>query len=70
MAECEHDYKYSGVVYEVAEWPLPGSGAHAVSYYDHYFCRKCLDHRWEQLPTTSNTYEQIRFGARPKKEES
>jgi len=68
MSACEHDYKYGGVHYKVGR-QCPGSSASNVHYYDHYFCRKCLHHVWEQLPHTTDTYEPIAFDARPRPNE-
>lgn len=66
MSDCEHEFTYGGVKYEIQEWKLPGSGAQPVYYYDHYFCRKCLEHRYERLNVTTSTYDKINFGATPK----
>jgi len=67
MTKCEeHDYVHSGVVYEMSDWPMAGTSAHEISYFDAYFCRKCLDRVYHELPTRHNSYQKVRFGARPK----
>ena len=62
---CEHKYVEGRVKYRVHPGNLPGSGASAVSYYQFFFCEKCLDRKFELLPTRTNSYERIRFDAVP-----
>jgi hypothetical protein len=63
---CDHDYTYQGVVYVVGSYPLPGSGAKPVTYYESFFCRRCLDRRFVILPGEHNNYQPVLYGATPK----
>jgi hypothetical protein len=65
MNNHEHDYVYGGVKYKVGSYKLPGSGAYRVTYYDWFYCRECLENEYKRLQAESNTYEKIRFDARP-----
>lgn len=64
MPEHEHDYVYRGVVFKVGD-QLPGSSAKRVTYYDAFFCRKCLHEDLKMLSRKATTYEPIAFGAVP-----
>jgi hypothetical protein len=66
ILECTHEYVYSGIVYEVQEWKLPGSGASPVHYFDKYFCTHCLDQQFKQLAFVSNSYGTVMYDAKPK----
>jgi|GEM_PF-1890925 len=61
---CEHRFEYRGVVYRVGH-QLAGSGARHVSYYDCYFCSRCLETRIDKLDCESDTYTDLKFGATP-----
>lgn len=65
MTACEHRFVYAGVKYKDSRYPRPGSGAHDRYYYDHYYCDRCIEHCYEQLPTISSTYEPPLFNATP-----
>lgn len=66
MTACEHRFIYAGVKYTESKYTMPGSGAHERDYFDHYYCDRCLEHRYEQLPVTNNTYSPPLFSASPK----
>lgn len=61
----DHVWVYRGVVYEVTDVKLPGSGACYVYYHDLYFCNLCLETRTVKLDTTSDTYSKLMFNATP-----
>lgn len=63
--DCEHVFRYEGVVYKVADHPRPGSGAHDRLYYDAYFCQHCLVQELKPLGRRGTTYDELLFGARP-----
>lgn len=64
---CSHEFAYGGVKFEVSNRPIPGSGAYLIKYFDCYFCKKCLEKKFEQLDITHDSYQTVRFGATPKK---
>lgn len=66
MTTCEHRFVYAGVKYEESKYPMPGSSARDRHYFDHYYCERCLEHRYEQLPATNNTYSEPLFKATQK----
>ena len=66
MDFCSHNFEYGGVKFEVSNQPMPGSGAHAVKYFDWWFCKKCLKKKFEQLDITHDSYQAVRFRATPK----
>lgn len=67
---CNHKFVYGGVKYEVHDWKVAGSGAHEVSYYDWFYCEKCLENRYEDLGISATSYDKIMFNATPKKKVS
>lgn len=65
-SDCvEHDFVHAGVKYQVMEWRLSGGSAQPVYYYDMYFCRHCLEKRFERLAGEKITYDKIAYGASP-----
>lgn len=47
---CDHDYEYQGLRWANGHNPLPGTGA-TRRYFSHfYYCRKCLDKKYESAP--------------------
>jgi hypothetical protein len=63
---CGHKFVHGGVKYEIQDWKLPGSGARAVYYYDWFYCERCLENKYTQLPSETSTYDKILFGATPR----
>ena len=67
-AICDHKWIYGGIKYEIESYPLPGTGAHSVAYFDWFFCEKDPEHsRYVALGHHSDTYEKIKFNATPKR---
>lgn len=62
---CEHKFVYLGLVYSVGQWSLPGTGAKAVTYYDKYYCEKCLEIRLQNPRELGNSYSPVLSGAIP-----
>lgn len=62
--KCEHKFIHDGVRYRISGL-RPGSGANNVEYFDSYVCEKCLDMKIKSLGVQSNTYQPLRFDARP-----
>lgn len=60
-----HNYLYLGVRYMLSQYPLSGTGAHELSYYDYYFCPNCLKKHIEKLKIVSNSYSKPLFDATP-----
>lgn len=65
-SECEHKYEYQGLVYEVGDWPMPGTGAHEVLYEHAYYCSRCLAMVYQPTGERHDSYQKIRHGATPK----
>lgn len=65
MTDCEHKYVYVGIVFKIDNYPLPGSSAKEITYFDKYFCEKCLNIRHIELNDKSNTYNGIKYDAKP-----
>lgn len=64
---CEHKWVYAGIVYELSEHKLPGSGAHRIIYSESFFCERCLGRRFLKLPhSEDNSYSKPNFNATPK----
>lgn len=59
-----HQWVYRGVVYRTGR-QIGGSSAREISYYDCYFCKRCLGTRTRQLDVTHDSYQRIRFDAKP-----
>jgi hypothetical protein len=53
------------VNYAISHFTLPGTGAHAVYYYDTFFCIHCLETTYLRLEGEHDSYQEIRFGATP-----
>ena len=66
MTEHEHNFAKEGIVYEVQNYKLPGSGACPVFYYNSFFCTICLERRYEVLPVQTSSYDKIALDATPK----
>ena len=63
MTDCEHDFTYQGLIACNGDNLRPGSGA-VNRYYAHvYFCRRCLQKRYENVPGDFNSYEKLENGA-------
>lgn len=59
----EHDFEYQGVQYAHGHGNRPGSGA-VSRYYAHvYFCRRCLEKRYERIKVDDCSYYDVKFGA-------
>lgn len=61
---CDHDWEYEGVRFKIGH-QLSGSSARSRAYYDSYFCKKCLEHKYIPLNEWDNTFYTVRFNARP-----
>ena len=66
MSDCEHNYQYQGVVWSLAEWSMPGSGAREVRYEDRYYCTRCLNTVDKSPRYIGNSYGKTIEGAYPK----
>jgi len=67
---CEannHDFVPAGICYGLSDYPMPGSGAHTVRYYEKLVCRRCGDEKLFELNCTHDSYQQVRFGAVPRR---
>lgn len=67
MTNCDHNYRYLGMTYDLAKFPLPGSGAHTVNYYTVFYCTKCLHEVDKFICEEGNSYEKIRHDATPRR---
>ena len=65
--DCEHKFVYGGVRYK-DEGQAPGSGAHIFSYWEYYFCEKCMKVQLFELPGRTNSYQPIMYDASPLRE--
>ena len=61
---CEHHYVFRGVVYEEGDRLRDHPSGRAVTYYNDYYCDRCLKHRYEYL--SSGTSFKIEHDASPK----
>ena len=70
MSECEHNYVYGGVKYKISDYKLAGSGAQPVFYFDWFYCSKCAESIYKELPHFDNehTYSNIKYNATPRYE--
>ena len=61
-----HDFVYQGVQYAHGDFNRPGSGA-KQRYYSHvYYCRSCLEKRYEPICDIDEcSYQEVRFSAAP-----
>ena len=64
--QCDHMYTFAGVVYSLADRPLPGSGAYARYYEDKFFCQRCLQTKYANRRETGNSYHKPIEGSMPK----
>ena len=64
MNSCEHKYIYKGVAFKKA-YPIAGSSASMIYYYDSFFCEKCLEVVNKKLDFSHSSYDSIKFGATP-----
>lgn len=61
MKPCLHKFVYGGVRYKDSEYPMAGTGAHERSYFEWFYCEKCLKKIFNKLDFTGNTYEKHLF---------
>lgn len=61
---CDHRFEYRGLVYQVGA-RLAGSSAHAIHYFDAYYCTRCLAQQFKRNELEHDSYQQIRHGATP-----
>ena len=64
MSDCQHNWTPDGVAFEHGH-QLSGSGARRRLYYDVYACRSCLKRRAFLIDANENSYQDVRYGARP-----
>lgn len=62
---CDHKFVYGGVKFKVGHDHLPGTSAKPVTYYDWFYCEKCLENQYIRLSRSGNTYEPVEFNATP-----
>lgn len=62
-SECDHEFIFGGVRYEIKDWKLPGSNAQPVHYFTWFYCVKCRESRYIKLEPETNTYQRVLFGA-------
>lgn len=62
---CEHKFVYGGIKYKEETYPLPGTGARKRTYFDWYYCEKCLEKKFEELNFEDNSYGKVQFNASP-----
>lgn len=63
--ECEHDFIFQGMTYKRGSYSLPGTSAKSVSYYETFYCKKCLKKKHLPVNCQRTTYDEILFGATP-----
>jgi hypothetical protein len=63
---CEHDWRFSGIVYPYKADPRPGSSAVDRIYEDHYYCAKCLQYRYTNAREHGHSYTNPIEGSKPK----
>lgn len=62
---CEHKFVYQGLFYRDGTHPLPGSSARERTYFDRYFCEKCLHTEEKDHRVVGNNYQKVLSGATP-----
>ena len=62
---CNHEFLYTGVVFEVRE-KFPGSDAISRKYFNHYYCKYCLVNEFRSIKYEDPINEPIQFNATPK----
>ncbi len=66
---CDHKFSYGGVKYEDGKHSLPGGRAKSRTYFDWFFCERCLKEKYNALGILNeNTYCEVLFDATPKAE--
>lgn len=64
--DCEHDWRFAGIVYSYKADPRPGSSAVDRIYEDHYYCAKCLQYRYKNAREHGHSYTNPIEGSKPK----